>query len=164
MPNEENTEVDDSNPVRVLREKVKELEPAQARVSELERELAFTKAGIDLDSKAGQYFARGYDGDMTADSIRAELTELGMGSAPAPKGEEEPTPGEAASTDERGRLATNSTNEPQGEHPRTTAINEAELSLAAGASRSAAIGEAFAKLAIAGYQDKDQRVIFNPRQ
>jgi hypothetical protein len=69
--------VEDEQPqtsgVKALREKAEQdaKELAVAR-----RELAFLKAGVDLDSKMGQVFAKGYDGELDADAIRSEWSEL----------------------------------------------------------------------------------------
>lgn len=51
---------------------------AVAELTQLRRELSFRDAGVDPNSKQGQYFIRGYDGDMTVDAIRAEAVELGL--------------------------------------------------------------------------------------
>ncbi len=51
---------------------------AVAELAQLRRELSFRDAGVDPASKQGQYFMRGYDGEMTVDAIRAEATELGL--------------------------------------------------------------------------------------
>ena len=51
---------------------------AVAELAQLRRELSFRDAGVDPNSKQGQYFMRGYDGEMTVDAIRAEAAELGV--------------------------------------------------------------------------------------
>jgi hypothetical protein len=51
---------------------------AVAELAQLRRELSFRDAGVDPASKQGQYFMRGYDGEMTVDAIRAEAAELGL--------------------------------------------------------------------------------------
>ena len=51
---------------------------AVAELAQLRRELSFRDAGVDPSSKQGQYFMRGYDGEMTVDAIRAEAAELGL--------------------------------------------------------------------------------------
>ena len=55
---------------------------AVAELAQLRRELSFRDAGVDPNSKQGQYFMRGYDGEMTADAIRAEAAELGLTGQP----------------------------------------------------------------------------------
>lgn len=170
MPTEDANETEEtggeSNPVRVLRNRVNELEGEAARASELERQLAFAKAGVDLDTKAGQYFFKGYDGELSATAIREELKTLGISSEP-PKVEgdvQEHDAGERASSDERSRLVTGASNEIVGEDPRVVAINSAEDLMRGGATRVDAIGEAFGHLAMAGFVDNDQRVLYVPGQ
>lgn len=51
---------------------------AVAELAQLRRELSFRDAGVDPTSKQGQYFMRGYDGEMTVEAIRAEASELGL--------------------------------------------------------------------------------------
>ena len=51
---------------------------AVAELAQLRRELSFRDAGVDPASKQGQYFMRGYDGELTVDAIRAEASELGL--------------------------------------------------------------------------------------
>mgnify|MGYP003113835618 FL=1 len=55
---------------------------AVAELAQLRRELSFRDAGVDPNTKQGQYFMRGYDGEMTADAIRAEAAELGLTGQP----------------------------------------------------------------------------------
>ena len=43
----------------------------------LERENAMLRAGVDLDSKTGQMFAKAYDGELTTEAITAEAAEVG---------------------------------------------------------------------------------------
>lgn len=59
-----------------------ELEALRAQAANAEanasaqRELAFVKAGIDTSSKLGSMFVRTYEGELTADAIKAEATGL----------------------------------------------------------------------------------------
>lgn len=56
------------------------------RVDEVERELAFTKAGIDTDSDAGRMFMRGYDGELDKEKVREAAIPFGLVQAePAPE-------------------------------------------------------------------------------
>lgn len=55
---------------------------AEAKATKLERENAFLRAGIDPDDSRLGYFYRGYEGEMTADAIRAAATEAGFIAAP----------------------------------------------------------------------------------
>jgi len=47
-------------------------------LAQLEREVAFRDAGVDPANKQGQYFMKGYEGEMTVEAIRLEATELGL--------------------------------------------------------------------------------------
>jgi len=70
------------NPVRArmreLEDRNKALE-AQAKEAEAaKRELAFVKAGVDPDSAAAKWFVKGYDGEITAEAIRAAAEEASL--------------------------------------------------------------------------------------
>lgn len=85
MTDETSTEVEDSvsqeskpNWRRDLEGRAKAGDEAVAELAQLRRELSFRDAGIDPNSKQGQYFIRGYDGEMTVDAIRNEASELGL--------------------------------------------------------------------------------------
>ncbi len=47
-------------------------------VPKLQRELVFAKAGIDVDDPRQAIFARGYDGELSKEAIRASATEFGI--------------------------------------------------------------------------------------
>lgn len=64
--------------LRQLREKARLADDATAKLATLERKVLFSEAGIDMSSKSAQYFEKGYDGEMTADAIKAEATEVGL--------------------------------------------------------------------------------------
>jgi len=57
--------------VKAFEAKAKEAEAAT-------RELAFVKAGVDPDSAAAKYFVKGYDGELTAEAIRAAAEEASL--------------------------------------------------------------------------------------
>jgi peptidoglycan hydrolase-like protein with peptidoglycan-binding domain len=80
MPIEEDSVSQESKPNwrRELESRAKAGDEAVAKLAQLERELSFRNAGVDPQSKQGQYFIRGYDGEMTVDAIRAEAAELGL--------------------------------------------------------------------------------------
>ena len=89
MTEETPTEAEDSvsqeskpNWRRELEDRAKAGDEAVAQLAQLQRELSFRDAGVDPNSKQGQYFMRGYDGEMTADAIRAEAAELGLTGQP----------------------------------------------------------------------------------
>ena len=89
MTDEMPTEAEDSvsqeskpNWRRELEDRASAGDEAVAQLAQLRRELSFRDAGVDPNTKQGQYFMRGYDGEMTADAIRAEAAELGLTGQP----------------------------------------------------------------------------------
>lgn len=80
MPTEAETVSQESKPNwrRELESRASAGDEAVAELAQLRRELSFRDAGVDPASKQGQYFMRGYDGEMTVDAIRAEAAELGL--------------------------------------------------------------------------------------
>lgn len=60
----------------------------RAEADTAKRELAFLKAGIDLDTPQGKLFAKAYDGDPTADAVKASALEYGLIDAPSVPAEE----------------------------------------------------------------------------
>lgn len=79
----EEDEPQESTP-KQLREAAKRGRDAEARADAAERELAFARAGVDLnDAKAG-YFIRGYDGELDPSKIREAAERDGFLNQPAP--------------------------------------------------------------------------------
>lgn len=70
------------NPLRQqlkrLERENKELKTKVEAGSAAERQIAFLKAGIDPDDAKAKYFVKGYDGDLTADAIKAEAVAAGL--------------------------------------------------------------------------------------
>lgn len=64
--------------LKALREKAKEADRLVKEHSEAQRELAFVKAKIDITDPKMGYFVKGYDGDMSAEAIRAEAEKVGL--------------------------------------------------------------------------------------
>lgn len=56
----------------------READEAKADANAAKRELALMKAGIDLDSPTGKLFVKAYDGEISADAIKAAATEYGL--------------------------------------------------------------------------------------
>ena len=81
--NQENTSIKD------LREAAERGRKASSELDAMKREMAFLKAGVDLENKAGQLLMKAYDGDLEPELIRAEAEELGAitGAAPTPVAE-----------------------------------------------------------------------------
>ena len=68
---------DDTGGIKDLREAAERGRKATQELEEMRREVAFLKAGVDLDSKAGQLLLKAYDGELDKDAIRAEADEIG---------------------------------------------------------------------------------------
>lgn len=57
---------------------------AESRALQAERELAFAKAGIDLNDQRMSYFVKGYDGEVDADKIKQAAMDAGFLQSAAP--------------------------------------------------------------------------------
>lgn len=64
--------------VTLSRSDIRALETSAKEGRQAQRELAFFRAGIDPTDPKQSYFARGYDGDLDPDKIRAAATEAGF--------------------------------------------------------------------------------------
>lgn len=62
--------------VRRLEAEAKAGKDATARLAAAERELAFSKAGVDPNHPAATYFLRAYDGDVTPEAIQEKWAEV----------------------------------------------------------------------------------------
>ena len=86
---------DETGGIKELRDAADRGKEAIAERDLLKREMAFMKAGVDTDSKAGQLLFKAYDGELDADSIKTEWQEL----APTPVPVEEPEPAKEVVTE-----------------------------------------------------------------
>jgi len=59
-----------------LKKESKAAREAEARIAAAERELAFYKAGVDLEHPAATYFVKGYEGEATPEAVKAEWVKL----------------------------------------------------------------------------------------
>jgi hypothetical protein len=70
------------DPVRArMRELEQQVKAFEAKAKEAEaatRELAFVKAGVDPDAAGAKWFVKGYDGEFTAEAIRAAAEEANL--------------------------------------------------------------------------------------
>lgn len=88
---------------------------ARLETAQLRRTLAFTKAGVDTDTKFGEFVMGSYKGDLDGEAIKAHVAavrkELGVTDPPADDATPPATetkqydPAETAQTDERRNLA-----------------------------------------------------------
>lgn len=64
--------------IKSLRRAASGKKKLEEELAQIRRELAFTKAGINPDDPKMRYFIKGYDGDLTADAVRAAALEAGF--------------------------------------------------------------------------------------
>jgi hypothetical protein len=117
--------------IRALEKKAKERDQLADRLSKLERQQTFAEAGIDLNDPKTKYFVNGYDGEMTAEAIKAEATTAGFLQA------DELDEGQAATLDSTQRIvqaASGAT--PRGAVNEATMRAEMEQALASGGTNA----------------------------
>lgn len=73
--------------IRSLEKRANSADASEARAAAAERELAFAKAGIDLNDQKLSYFRKGYDGDLDPEEIRSAAAEAGFIAPPAGSGD-----------------------------------------------------------------------------
>src|ERR1019366_972961 len=82
---------DDTPVLKLLRQQLKESRGAAKEAASSKRELAFLKAGVDTETKAGKLLLKAYDGDLSdVEALKAEAAELGALRGPPPTGTELP--------------------------------------------------------------------------
>jgi hypothetical protein len=71
--------------IKELRDAADRGKKASQELDAMKREMAFLKAGVDTDTKAGQLLYKAYDGDLETEAIQAEWSELvPVAAAPPP--------------------------------------------------------------------------------
>jgi hypothetical protein len=68
----------ESEGIKQLRARAEKAAELERKVAEFERRDAFRDAGIDLSDKRNQYFVKGYDGELSAEAIKAKAIEDGF--------------------------------------------------------------------------------------
>ena len=91
--------------IKELRDAADRGKKASQELDQMKREMAFLKAGVDTDSKAGQLLFKAYDGDLETDLIRIEAEELGILKDAAPPPESENSEADVRVAQERRDLA-----------------------------------------------------------
>lgn len=71
--------------IKELRDAAERGRKATQELDEMKREMAFLKAGVDMESKAGQLLFKAYDGDLETDLIRSEAEDLGVLTSSTPE-------------------------------------------------------------------------------
>lgn len=64
--------------IKQLRARAEKAAELERKVAEFERREAFRDAGIDLKDSRNQYFVKGYEGELTAEAIKAKAVEDGF--------------------------------------------------------------------------------------
>ena len=67
--------------IKELRDAADRGRKATQELDTMKREMAFLKAGVDTDTKAGQLLFKAYDGELETELIQAEWVELVPGAA-----------------------------------------------------------------------------------
>lgn len=75
---EESATQEDAGGIKELRDAADRGRKATQENDALKREMAFLKAGVDTESKAGQLLFKAYDGELDTESIKTEAAELGL--------------------------------------------------------------------------------------
>ena len=78
--------VDNQDPggIKELRDAAERGKKASQELDAMKREMAFMKAGVDTDTKAGQLLFKAYDGELETELIQAEWSELVPAAAAPP--------------------------------------------------------------------------------
>lgn len=160
---------DESHNIKLLREKAAQADEAAARATALERELALTKSGIDVDHPLGEFFVKNYSGEVTdLEAIKAEATKLGVPLRGAPAEPEATAAGETESHEDTGSAERNElgTSDPNpGEvkpDPRQKARDQFDADMERGLTADDAGGRWFSSMVQAA-MDGDARVIVEGR-
>lgn len=158
--------------IKTLRTKAENHDKVQAENRRLQAELAFTRAGYDVEHPLAKRLMEGYDGDLTADAIRKHVGDMGVAAVLAIK----PPESESTTTSTTGAETTATAEEQAQTQARTDAIeagqhippgtpNPVREALAAGfdildagGSREEAMG-AFQQKVFAAAVAGDQRVL-----
>ena len=74
------SESPDSGPgdIKSLRRAANSKKQLERELEEVRKELAFARAGINLDDPKMKYFVKGYDGEMSSDAVRQAALEAGF--------------------------------------------------------------------------------------
>ena len=143
--------------LKLLREKAEKADALAAQLAQSERKNAVLESGIDTSSKLAELFLKSYDGESSAEAIKAAAQEYGIpfkGEAPEPVEETVDT-----GTEIRTELADGSPvgTEPSPD-PNQVALDAFKAAIANGATEEAAQAVFFNVIAAAA-GDGDERVI-----
>ena len=152
---------DDTGGIKDLRDAAERGKKATQELDAMKRGMAFLKAGVDTDTKAGQLLYKAYDGELETDLLRAEAAELGIlreASAPV---QEMSDDSDRQATQERRALAANTVPpENQTESPYDAGHREFKEMMDAGRPKEdSAARFIHTVLEAAGGADPDPRVL-----
>jgi len=75
----DNDEIEtDESSIKSLRKAASRSKKLEQELNQMQRELAFFKAGIPQDDPRMRYFIKGYDGELDADAIRQAAVQAGF--------------------------------------------------------------------------------------
>ena len=160
---EESATQEDAGGIKDLREAAERGKKATQENDALKREMAFLKAGVDTESKAGQLLFKAYDGELDVESIRTEADELGLfksSEESAPVMEQTPSEDRQATTERQALAETSVPPGSQTESPYDAGHRGLKEMLDKGRSpEDSAARFVHTVLAAAGGSNPDQRVI-----
>ena len=99
MSDEAEFEPEDPDHIKKLREDAKKGREADAALKAAGRKIAILEAGIPTSTALGAMFLKSYDGELTAEAIKAEAAAIGLIDA-KPEPTPEPDPGRTPGTPE----------------------------------------------------------------
>ena len=160
---EESVVQEDAGSIKDLRDAADRGRKATQELDQVKREMAFLKAGVDTDTKAGQLLFKAYDGELDMESIRVEADELGLfksSEEPAPVVEQVPAEDRQATTERQALAETSVPPGSQTESPYDAGHREFREMMDAGRPKEdAAARFIHTVLEAAGGNSPDQRVV-----
>jgi len=160
---EESATQEDAGGIKELREAADRGRKATQENDALKREMAFLKAGVDTETKAGQLLFKAYDGELDTESIKTEADELGLfksSQEPAPSVEQVPSEDRQATTERQALAETSVPPGSQTESPYDAGHREFREMLDAGKPKEdSAARFVHTILEAASGDNPDQRVI-----
>ena len=147
--------------IKELRDAAERGKKATQELDAMKREMAFLKAGVDTDTKAGQLLYKAYDGELETELIQAEWQELVPGAAVPPPEPETVDATDTQVAEQRRDLAGDSVPpENQTENPYDAGHRAFKEALDAGRPHEdSAARFVHTVLEAAGGGDPDQRVV-----
>ena len=160
---EESVVQEDAGSIKDLRDAADRGRKATQELDQVKREMAFLKAGVDTDTKAGLRLFKAYDGELDMESLRVEADELGLfksSEEPAPVVEQVPAEDRQATTERQALAETSVPPGSQTESPYDAGHREFREMMDAGRPKEdSAARFIHTVLEAAGGDNPDQRVV-----